>query len=176
MKQASKFIETEDILAAIQDAEPSYAHVQPVDPDAWQDEDLYRVRRVIWAGHAGLLVKIPAKNVLFMVGNQWNFSHAAALWERIMDEGPVVMEVPPARVYRVTAKDVQRTAKYARDGELEDQMGMVEPWTRAEQGEYYAQLLDGNHRAAAALLAGEPYIYVYVGKNYRENVRKKDYA
>ena len=48
--------------------------------------------------------------------------------------------------------------------------------TRTEQGEYYAQLLDGNHRAAAALLAGEPYIYVYVGENYRANVRKKDYA
>jgi hypothetical protein len=175
MTLASKFIETDDILAAIRDATPSYAHVQPVDLAEWRDKDLHPVRRVTWAGRAGYVTKIPAKNVLFMEGNLWNPNHAAALWGRILDDGQVVMAAPPARVYRVTAKDIQQTTRFARDGELEYQLGMTAPWTRAEQGEYYAQLLDGNHRAAAALLAGEPYIYVYVADDYRKNVRKKDY-
>lgn len=44
------------------------------------------------------------------------------------------------------------------------------------RSEYFAQLLDGNHRAAAAMSLGEPEIYVYVSENYRGVVPKKKYV
>jgi hypothetical protein len=171
---ASKFVGADDIIEAVKDAEPDDRHLQDVDLDAIDDADVHRVRKVAWVGHAGFLVQIPASHVLFMDGNQWNFAHAAAIYEGI-GAGRDVLEVPAARVYRIDAARVKLSQKYARDGVLEEQMGMLEPWTRADIGAYYAQLVDGNHRAAAALAANEPAIYVYVGENYRADVRKKDY-
>lgn len=174
-KPTYKFEETDAVLEAVRDAEPDYEFISPKDPSSYSPSEIHRVRRVTWIGNKGYLVAIPAKNVMFMEGNQWNLGLAAALLEGIRDGSNHVLDVPGARVYRVTAKHVRQSAKYEREGELSYQLGMTEPWTRAEQGEYYAQLLDGNHRAAAALLAGEPFIYVYVGENTRENVYKKDF-
>lgn len=170
-----KFIGTDEALDAIREAEPAYDYVREIDEDRWDEDDHHHVRKVTWVGTAGYVVRIPAKNVLFMEGNQWFPSHGAALVEGIENGTRTTLQVPAARVYRVDSKRVKESQKYEKAGELEYQLSMNEPWTKDEQGEYYAQLLDGNHRAAAAMIAGEPYIYVYVGENYRENVRKKDY-
>lgn len=170
-----KFVGTDEALDAIREAEPSYDYVREIDEDRWDEDDHHHVRKVTWVGTAGYVVRIPAKNVLFMEGNQWFPSHGAALVEGIENGTRTTLQVPAARVYRVDSSRVKESQKYEKAGELEYQLSMNEPWTKDEQGEYYAQLLDGNHRAAAALIAGEPYIYVYVGENYRENVRKKDY-
>jgi hypothetical protein len=130
---------------------------------------------VTWIGTKGYLVAIPVSNVLFMEGNQWYPEHGAALLEGIRDGSNRILEVPGARVYRIMASDVKQSEKYEKAGELSYQLGMTSPWTKGDIGSYYAQLLDGNHRAAAAILAGDQYIYVYVGENTRENVRKKDF-
>ena len=84
------------------------------------------------------------------------------------------MRLPAGRVYRISAEEVRQSEKYEERGELQDQMGMTEPWEQGDVGTYYAQLIDGNHRAAAALALGEPSIWVYVAENSMANVRKKD--
>lgn len=166
-----KFMGVDEILDVIEGADPSYEYVDPVDRDRFSS--VHHGRKVVWVTD-GYVVDIPVKNILFMEGNLWYPEHAAALLKSIENGDNNVLQVPAARVYRVMAKDVKQTAKYERDGELDYQLSMTEPWTKAEQGEYYAQLLDGNHRAAAAILAGEHTIPVYISENTRENVRKKD--
>lgn len=168
-----KFEGTEEILDAIRDAEPTRGYVFA--PPPYRPSDIHQAGRVTWIGTKGYLVAIPVENVNFMEGNMWYPGHAAALLENIENGANHILEVPSGRVYRVTAKDVKQSEKFERDGELSYQLGMTSPWTRDDIGSYHAQLLDGNHRAAAAMLAGDQYIYVYVGENYRENVYKKDF-
>jgi hypothetical protein len=162
------------VLESVGDAEPTHEFIEAPDRNKWRPSDLHPVRNVTWLGSKGYLVAIPVENIQFMEGNQWNFGHAAALLEGIRDGTNHVLQVPAARVYRVDAREVKMSQKYERAGELSYQLSMVKPWTKAEMGQYHAQLLDGNHRAAAAILAGEPYVYVYVAENSRENVYKKD--
>lgn len=173
--ESYKFANTEEVIDFVRDARPDASHVDVIDPDTVDDEDVYRVRKVGWVSPDSYLLKIPAKNVRFMDGNLWNFKHARALYENIK-RGDGLMKVPPARVYRIDRDRIARTQRYEAEGELFDQTGMQEPWEPKEEGEYYAQLLDGNHRAAAALLAGEPFIYVYVVENTRDEVLPADWA
>ena len=127
-----------------------------------------------WIGNHYLL-DIPVENIHFMEGNQWYLGHAAAIYEGIENGEIKYLEPPAARVYRVTASDIKSTQKHERDGDLEYDMGMVEPWEQEDLRTYNAQLLDGNHRALAAIAAGASTITVYVSQNYRENVYKKDW-
>lgn len=176
-----KFEGVEEVLDAIREAEPDHeflprgGNFEPINLGKTPVSDLHRVKAVTWVGSKGYLVAVPVENILFMEGNQWNFGHAAGLLEGIRDGSNRILEAPAGRVYRVDAREVKMSQKYERDGELSSQLGMTEPWTKEEMGQYHAQLLDGNHRAAAAILAGDPYVYVYVGENTRENVRKKDF-
>ena len=174
-----KFEGTEEVLDAIREAEPDHeflpagGNFAPARPE--RPSDIHRGRSVTWLGTKGYLLAIPAKNINFMEGNTWGFGHAAGLLEGILDGSNRILEAPAARVWRVRSADVKQTQKFDADDELSYQVGMTEPWTREEIGEYHAQLLDGNHRAAAAMLAGDPFIYVYVAENSRENVYKKDF-
>ncbi len=176
MGRSFKFVGVEDVLEAVRDAEPTHEYVTPMGTDDYRPSDIHQGRRVTWIGSKGYLVWIPVENVEFTPENQWNFGHAAALLEGIQDETSYKLEVPAGRVYRVKAKDVKESQKYEDDGELEDQLAMVSPWERHNVGEYHVRLLDGNHRAAAAILAGESQICVYVSENFRENVYKKDFV
>jgi hypothetical protein len=179
-RSSFRFEGTEEVLDAIRAAEPDYeflprgGNFEKSRPE--RVSDLHPVRAVTWLGTKGYLVAIPVDNINFMEGNIWNFEHAAGLLEGIRDGSNRVLRAPAARVYRVKAYDVKQSQKFARDGELSYQMGMVEPWTKADMGQYHAQLLDGNHRAAAAMIAGDSFVYVFVGdNNTRENVYKKDF-
>ncbi len=166
-----KFVATDAVINAVMSSEPSCRHFAPPVPDEYAA--LYHGRRAIWIGSPGVMVRIPSDNVLFMEGNAWNFAHAACIRE-YLEQGGRFLKAPAARVYRIKAKDVKYSERQARAGNLEYDLGMAEAWTRADVGSYYAQLLDGNHRAAAALAVGEPFIWVYVGPDYRGNVFKKD--
>lgn len=136
---------------------------------------IYSGHRVDWVSWpVRKLVKIPASNILFMEGNTWDFAHASALYDAIRHGDAPPLDVPAGRIYRIDASEVKLSQKYEAAGELEYQMGMTEPWDKSDIGSYYAQLLDGNHRALAALAAGEPYIWVYCAENSLPNVRKKD--
>jgi len=176
-----KFSGTEEVLYAIRESDPDDA-----DTDYLPDHEaiaakarrypssFHAERHVTWIGTKGYLVQIPVENICFMEGNQWYPAHAAALLRQIESGENHYLEAPAGRIYRVTAKDVKQSEKYEADGELDYQLGMTEPWEKSDIGDYWAQLLDGNHRAAAAILAGDAYVDVYIGEDYRDNVRKKD--
>ena len=169
----SYFVATEGILEAVEDASPNDRNFSP--PSRPRGMGVFEARRVGWLANSNYIVPIEADKILFMEGNLWNFGHAAAILDHLRHGGEH-LEMPAARVNRITADYVKSTEKAARDGDLEERYGMTKPWTRRDIGTYYAQLVDGNHRAAAAMAYGEPFLYVYVGENYRQNIYKKDWA
>jgi hypothetical protein len=154
--------------------EPTYDYLNILTPGDFDYDEINRDRPVSWIGYH-YLVDIPVENIDFMEGNIWYFGHAAAILEGIEDGRIKYLQPPVARVYRVTASDIKSTQKYERDGELEYQVGMTEPWDKYDLRTYHAQLLDGNHRALAAIAAGADTITVYVSPNYRDQVYKKDW-
>jgi hypothetical protein len=165
---ASAFDGTDEIVELVRETQPERWHVHP-EPCPRRH---FQGRRVGWVGE-GYIVEVDTDRVLFMQDNLWNFPHAAGVMEA-MRHGEC-FEIPAARVYRISAHDVKYTQDLAERGELLEQYGMIRPWTRRDVGAYKAQLVDGNHRAAAAMALGESSIWVYVGENYRENVLKKDW-
>lgn len=175
-REEFKFVGTAEIIDTVREIDPGGI---AFDPGEEENRDL-RWRSVIWgqkvrwAAAKGKMVAIPRANVLFMEGNQWNLEHAAAIYQYMREGDGSPIRLPAARVYRVSAADVKSSEEYEAEGELEEQLGMTEPWEPSDVGSYYGQLIDGNHRAAAALALGEPFIWVYVAENSLENVRKKD--
>lgn len=152
----------------IESADPWLEHDTSVEePD--DPELIYRGRRVSWVGTPGVMLRVDADMVIAMAGNSWNPAHLAGLVELIEERRHVYFEPPAARVYVISETHVAESQQAYEDGEIE-WWGMTRPWEMSDVGRYYAQLLDGNHRAFAAIAAGEPYVWVYVGENYREDV------
>lgn len=173
----SKFILTNQALEALEYADyPAYDHVTILSQeDLDEDDPIYHGRNLKWdISTSNYVVEIPVENILVMQDNLWNFNHAAGLLDYIMS-GDAVLEPPAARVHRVDAEKVKDSQEYAAEGQLEYQLDMEEPWNRSEIGELYAQLVDGNHRAIAAIAAGERYIPVIVGENYRQEVSEDEW-
>lgn len=151
--------------------EPSFEHT----PAAGDDRDIiYNGRRVRWAATSHHTVLVPVDKVLFMEGNIWDAGHASALHDMVQ-RGGAVFEPPAGRLYRIDADDVARTKQWYEEDELEYQMNMERPWEDSDAGTFYVQLLDGNHRALAAMAAGESQIPVVVGENYWEDVRDDEW-
>lgn len=168
----SKFANVDYMLEVIDMAEPSWDYVEPPDVDRLQ---IVPDPPVAWAvGHYGLW--LPAENVSFMPENLWYPEHAAALVEGLVDGSNPILEVPAARIHRVSPYDVESTQEEYSNGTLEEESGMVEPWSWDDVGQYKATLVDGNHRAAAAMIVGLDRILVTVGENYRENVDPRDWV
>jgi hypothetical protein len=171
-----KFEGTEELVDLIRygDIEPTYGYLEILTPRDFDYDDINRDRPVSWIGNH-YLVDIPVENIHFMEGNIWYLGHAAAIYEGIKEGRIKYLYPPAARVHRITASDIKQTQKYERDGELEYQMSMTSPWDKYDLRTYHAQLLDGNHRALAAIAAGADTITVYVSENYRDEVYKKDW-
>lgn len=170
-----KFIATASIVDAILRTPPST--FDPFDDAGERRRNYDRVycgRNVCWASSKGKMVRVPAANVNFMEGNQWNWAYAAAIYQYLTSRSDEPLRSPAGRIHRITSAYVKMTERFEAAGELEYQVGMTEPWARVDVGTYTAQLVDGNHRAAAALALGEPYLWVYIGENSLDEVLKKD--
>lgn len=168
----SAFDSTDGVVEMVEDAYPDESRV---DFDADQEGDDHLVgHHARWLrGGSGYIVDIDVERIMLTEGNPWYPEHAAGVAKAMRDGVP--FNLPAARVYRITAKDVKDSIKAEKDGKLLYEYSMVRPWSRADIGQYYAQLLDGNHRAVAAMSVGESSIPVHVGPNYRDAVRKKDW-
>lgn len=140
------------------------------------EDPLIKGRRIDWAMTTPYVIEVPAEKIEFMEGNMWNFDHAAALLELIERGERPVFSMPAGRVYRIEDDDVQDTQEDFAAGELMYQRSMVRPWEPSDVGEFHAQLLDGNHRALAAIAAGEPSVPVIVSENYRPAIRPDEYV
>ena len=167
----SFFVSTESFVDAVRDSSPDSTNVEPIqETDRGKTE---RGRVVHWWWDSNYVVEVDTDKILFMEGNSWNFDHAGGVVESM--EAGEVFEVPAGRVHRITAEAVKMTQAHAKKGDLEEQYNMTRPWSRGDIGSYYAQLIDGNHRAVAAMVLREQSLPVYVGENYRDNIRKKDW-
>ncbi len=176
-REEFKFIGTAEIIDQVRELDTDLVF----DPSEDDERELrWRStiwgRNVRWAAKKGKMVLIPRANVQFTTENTWNIEHAAAIYRYMREMGAQMhpIRLPAARILRVDAGMVKQSEKYEALGELDEQLGMTEPWTKAEMGSYEAYLVDGNHRAAAALALGEPFIYVYCAENSLDEVRKKD--
>jgi len=161
-----------DLLELLERAEPDHRYIDNFlsdDPVVWGAD-------VPWRIDSDYVVEVPVERVLFMEDNLWNLDHAAALKEVMDASGSPGFRLPAARLYRIDADRVASAQRYYDEGELEYQRGMVEPWDDDDEGGFYVHLLDGNHRALAAMAAGEPSIFVTVGPNYREDVLEDEWV
>lgn len=157
-----------DICEYLDNVEPDDAYfTQPTDFD---EDDLYVGRRVAWVGVPGAMLRIDADMITATPGNPFNFGQLAFLRDAIANaDGSIVLEAPAARIHTVSEAHMEESQRAFDDGE--DYGGMTRPWDPSDVGKLYAHLLDGNHRAFAAICAGEPYVWVIVGPNYRDDVR-----
>lgn len=166
-----------DLIDMVREADPSDHHAKSGDFEAADEEGVIWGRRVGWnlTGHP-YVVKVPVEKVQFMEENQWDTGHAAALLDLAERGERPVFELPAGRFYRITEEDVEQSQRWYDEDELSYQMSMEEPWQPRDAGTFHVQLLDGNHRALAAMAGGEPYIYMIVGENYRDDVRDDEWV
>ena len=170
-------IHTINALDMVQETAPLYdyrsASIVPksaIDPD-----HLYHGRSVKWdLSDSNYIVEVPVDKIQVTNENIWNFEHAAGLAE-IIEERDVVLAPPSGRLYRISEQDVVDSQEYAETDELEYQLDLSEPWDESDAGTFYVFLLDGNHRTIAAMAAGEQYIPVIVGQNYRDEVLPEEW-
>ena len=173
----SYFVGQDEFVDSLRDTEPDDTYVALQEETFEEpDEDLaHRGRGMSWLRDSNYLVLVPTDKILFTPENSWNPSHAAALY-RIFKDGPRPLLKPPdARLHRITPDRVRQSDEWDDEGELEYQTSMERPWGKWDAGTFYVQLLDGNHRAAAAMAAGEEYIPVSVSNNYRDDVKDEEW-
>lgn len=162
------YIGVQEAIDELKSTEPDATYVKTIDVS--DDAHVIDGRRVRWHLDSNYVVWINADKIEFTPGNSWNRAHARALFDLIEAGDRPVFSIPAARVYRIDENDVAATVKEDAEDELDAQRGMAKPWKPADVGQLHAFLLDGNHRALAAIAAGEESIPVIVGDNYREDV------
>jgi len=142
-------------------------------PGSWNDDMLYEGRDVTWVGYPGKMVRVDADMLTSTPENPFYYDHMAYLVEAIKTApGNLLLEAPAGRVHTVDAGDVEYSQEAYEEGYLED-TGMTRPWEESDIGRTYVHLLDGNHRAFAAIYAGEPFVWMYVGEDYVEYARER---
>lgn len=154
-------------------ADHTYAEAQARDVDG--PVPIVQGKRVGWLINSPYVVKVPIDKIDFMEGNLWNPGHAKALLELISCGDKPVFRLPAARLYRIDESDVEGTEADYADGELEYQSNMIRPWEKGDVGSFSVHLVDGNHRALAAMAAGEEWVPVVVGQSYRKDVRPEEW-
>lgn len=146
--------------------DPTYEHFD-VDDEAREVAENYpqtrRVRRVRWGFQPGVMMRVKAEQVVPVIGQQWGPDQLATVLDAIERSDEITLRPAAARVHLLGDSHVEESEDYLSDN-------MTRPWDAEDVGQPYAVLVDGNHRAFAALLSGEPYIWVYVGEDYRDDV------
>lgn len=168
------FLTTQEALSFYHSSDlvPDDQFLEPIAEDEVEEDDLYFGRNFRWdVSRSACIVEVPVDKIMFTEGNLWNFNYAEALIE-LGHSGDRPIFLPPAgRFSRIDEDDYLSSKKYYENGELEYQKGMTKPWTKRDIDSFYVQLIDGNHRALAAMILGEIWIPVAVGPNYRPFVR-----
>jgi hypothetical protein len=122
---------------------------------------VYEGERARWAGTKGEMMELPASMIVPMPGNHWYpdrlVDYAVAI------RAGVLFEPPSARIYIVSETEVEESPLEVADGKYDY------PFEEEDIGEPYAFLIDGNHRAFAAILSGERSVWVHVVRAYLED-------
>jgi len=156
-----------DMRSWVDEVEPDETYFVQPSPDEFDAAMQYEARWVTWIGTPGTMVKVDADMVPATPQNPFNFEHLAYIKKAVETaSGNLVLEAPAARFLIVDEGDVAESQEADDDGRIEE-LGMTRPWEDDDIGQTYVQLLDGNHRAFGAIYAGEPFIWVTIGPNYR---------
>lgn len=167
----SYFAGVDELLEALDNVESGRLY-----GDEKLDEDSFEIiegRNARWAKTSNYIVEVPIDKIEFTQENNWFLPRAKA-YQSLIENG-ALLEPPAGRLFRIKAADVKQSKKWEKTGELRYQTNMLVPWNKADTGTFYVQLLDGNHRALAAIAAGEVSIPMIVGQNYRDDVKKKEW-
>lgn len=119
------------------------------------------------------LTEMPVRYIFTTSGNSFYPSHILSLLNHINSRDAII-EPPAADFYIIEHNDFVSTQEAYKDGTLEEDYGMTEPWTEEDIGMYVAHLKDGNHRVVASLLAGETKIPIYISEDTRDVVDEED--
>lgn len=127
--------------------------------------EIYPGKRARWVGVPGNVMKIDADLIMPTIHNKFSADQLAAYYKSVMNGD--LLSTPTARVDIVSELDIEASILDYKDGNLS------RPLRKKDIGKPFAVLTDGNHRAFAAILAGEPYVYVYVLPMGRNLVRDR---
>ena len=164
--------------------------------------DPYYGRDIIWDSIAGQTVRVPPENVTFISGNIFDPQKLAAIIEGLGDATErLVFDAPYGNVGIVTPVDVRESIEYqdydvwdrsftTGDDELDEFLVSPDNFSKKEQkilkkklkaaqeegdgdlGDFTYNIRDGNHRAFAAFIYGEPYIYMILSDNEMQDIRE----
>lgn len=151
--------------------EPTYEYFDANEIPEHDEDMLYRGRNVTWVGSPGVMMRIDADMVLPIRENLFYPDQIATLFDYIQQHPDPILRAPLARVHFVDEWNVEETQELEEQGYLHEEF-MTRPWEEEDIGRPYAVLVDGNHRSFASILAGEPYIWVYVQPNHRKDVEE----
>ena len=146
------------------DAEEGEDRTREDDEVLNQKYGIFPGKHVQWAGVPGSVMKIDASLVLPSKNNKFYANQLANYYQAV--KRGAILEAPVARVEIVTKSDVKAYQLEYEEGHL------FRPLNKNDLGKPMAVLTDGNHRAFAAILAGEPWIYVHVLPLYRQDMKK----
>lgn len=153
-----------DLSDMLRSGDPDRGQPRTLSPkQAKERGDIYKGKKARWVGLKGSVMKIDSELVMPTALNPFN-AHQLAAYYHAVKRGDL-LEMPVARVHLVD--DLESSQLEYKEGSLS------RPLRKKDLGKPCAVLTDGNHRAFAAILAGEPYIYVYVLPNGRDTVRDR---
>lgn len=155
-----------DLSEMLRSGNPDNAEQRTLTPkQARARGNTYQGIRARWSGVPGNVMKIDADLIMPTTHNKFSADQLASYYRSI--KAGKLLPTPIARVEIVEPIDVEASRIEYKDGNLS------RPLREKDIGKPFAVLTDGNHRAFAAILAGEPYVYVYVLPVGREKVRDR---
>lgn len=139
---------------------PDDSYYEPVDEDMVGEDQIYHGKHARWVGTPGYMIRIPVDKIIPEFENEW-YPDQLARYVEAVEDGEL-LEAPAARIYPIHEGTLQASQEWFEEGLID------RPFTEDDLGEPWADVRDGNHRAFAAVLAGEPYVWLYVEENSRK--------
>jgi hypothetical protein len=104
------------------------------------------------------LMKVTPDQVAATPGNIF-YPEKLGTFARMMRQGEITVSAMPAGYLDVVTKTDIAETQAARENDLIYD-GQTRPFTAKELGKKFVRLNSGNHRAFAAFMAGEPFVWV----------------
>jgi len=161
-----EFFTREPRFESCEEVEEAMEYAYPLsvkDPESFMESELmgggkiYWGRNFAWLGVKGRMLRVSADNAIPIEGNIFYPTKLSAI-----AKSPECYDFKIPMVPGYCAPYVMSQGHFDESVEYEDDY-----YTPNEDdvGEVFFQIRDGNHRTFGALISGEPYVWVYCGKN-----------
>ena len=125
---------------------------------------IYPGKYVHWVGKPGAMLQLTPDFILPQMNNQWWPNQLA--WAASIVRTHPYLYPPVGRAKLVNKTIINYTWERKADDEFQ------RAFTSRDLGKPCVELWDGHHRAFGAILAGEPFLWIYVPVKFRKAVRK----